>query len=62
VILAESYLDLVSDPAHIAFEMTYEFLTALIFYPVIRFTVKRLHRQWDKEHGVKHVVINEQPR
>lgn len=54
MILAEGYVDLVTDPSHIFFELTWEFITALVFYPVIRCGVKQWHKRFDREHGIAH--------
>lgn len=58
MILAETYRQLVIDVPHILFELTWEAISGLIFYPVIRFShkqlSKRIHRDIDKQHGVEH--------
>lgn len=58
MILAETYAGLVTDPAHIFFELTLEAATGLLVYPLIRRArqrwADRLHRVLDAEHGVVH--------
>lgn len=58
MILAETYVDLMTDPAHIWFELTLEAISGLIVYPLIRFAHQRLtvslHATLDAEHGFTH--------
>lgn len=54
MILAETYTELVTDFPHIAFELTWELITGVVFYPVIRFAMKRFHKRFDREHGIDH--------
>lgn len=56
--IAESYTDLVVNVPHILFELTWEAISGVIFYPLIRFILRRTkdrwHREIDAEHGVTH--------
>ena len=58
MVLAETYTQLMTDPAHLAFELTLELLSGVIVYPIIRAGHKRLsarlHKDLDAEHGVTH--------
>jgi hypothetical protein len=58
ILMAESYTDLMTDPNHALFELSYEFITGLVLYPAIRWGHKRLssklHKELDAEHGVNH--------
>lgn len=55
VLAGESYLDLVTDPAHIAFEATYDALSALLLLlllrPLLRRIAERVHRDVDAAHA-----------
>lgn len=61
MILAESYTDLMLDPAHMAFELTWEVLTTvlalLVLRPVVKRLAQRFHRDLDQSHGIEHVTI-----
>jgi hypothetical protein len=52
---SESYLDLVLDPAHIAFELTYDVLTGLLLLlalrPLMRRLGERIHARIDRDHA-----------
>lgn len=52
--IAETYLQLITDPAHIAFELTLEAATGLVIYPFARFLFRKWLARHDKEvHGAR---------
>lgn len=59
MILAESYTQLATDPAHILFELTWEIITAVLVYmvakPLVRRAKDHFHTELDKAHGVEHL-------
>lgn len=57
ILAEESYTELVTSVPHVLFELTYEVATGVIWYAVIRYGVKRFHRQIDAEHGFEHRVV-----
>lgn len=52
------YLEIMSDPAHMAAEFTFtlifDVLIVGIIWPLICRAIKREHLKIDREHGVKH--------
>lgn len=61
MILAESYTDLMLDPHHALFELTWEVLTTVVALLILRPIAKRLaakfHRDMDKSHGIEHITV-----
>ena len=60
MLMAETYLDLMTDPAHLMFEMTLtvvqDVVIGAILWPIIKRATGRFHRELDLEHGVTHPV------
>jgi hypothetical protein len=58
MILAESYMELTTDPAHILFELTWEGISTLLAFIIFKKigskVLNRFHRDLDVEHGVVH--------
>jgi hypothetical protein len=58
VILAETYTGLLTDPAHILFELTWEAITlalgVFIGRKVMPLVMEKFHRNIDELHGIEH--------
>lgn len=54
----KDYVGLMTDWAHICFELSLEFITGVLLYPIVRRLVRayrlRIHQEIDAEHGVVH--------
>lgn len=54
----QSYVGLMTDVPHIAFELTLEAVTGIAIYPLARRLLRayrdRIHREIDAEHGYMH--------
>lgn len=61
MILAESYKDLMLDPNHALFELTWEVLSTVLVLLLLRPVARRLaaafHRDMDRSHGIQHVTV-----
>lgn len=46
------YLELLTNKAHVAFELTYEFITGVVLYPIAKWFWTRAVKRHDEEvHG-----------
>jgi hypothetical protein len=54
----ERYTYLLTDPAHVLFELTLELITGVLLYPAFRLFLRtyrnRVHHEADREHGIIH--------
>jgi hypothetical protein len=58
LLAAETYTELVTNVPHIFFELTWEAISGIIFYPIGKRIAERfgarIHREIDAEHNVVH--------
>lgn len=62
----KSWIGLLTDLPHVAFELTLEAITGLAVYPVARRALRvyrdRIHREIDAEHGYEHDDTHNSPK
>lgn len=61
MIEAETYQQLVVNVPHILFELTWEAISGVIFYPVIRYLLRRTKARWHREIDAEHGVVHTEP-
>jgi len=56
MIVAETLTGLLTDRAHVEFEVIMEIATGAVAYPIGRFIARRAHRRFDAQHGLGHAA------